>query len=403
MHSSREYILCLCDNCGSDIRRRKDGYKRSKNIHNGLVLCRNCISKKNYQKNENFQKIHAEAIKKGQEARSKKALALRVTITCGCCAKEFEVSYGERDRIYCSRSCQAKSVKKSYSLKKTSICVECNKEFQHYGSHFLCSKVCTSHYLSKTRIGENNPAWKEKTKTSCLGCNKEFFYGRDGLEKGRERKFCSMSCFRRNQDKNDSLPKIPCKYPREFRKIVKKIREKYNHCCFLCGKTKEENTENLSVHHIDYNKHNCDENNLVPLCRRCHSFTNSKDKHFWRTLFSICLSSSKIVKKNWGFEVHVVNHKDYCLKYLIFFKDQYFSNHYHVSKKELWHCLVGEFEVILTDLENSQEYIILKEGDKLELEPKLVHQIKSNKNSIITEVSTQDFKEDSFKDYPSLL
>jgi quercetin dioxygenase-like cupin family protein len=91
------------------------------------------------------------------------------------------------------------------------------------------------------------------------------------------------------------------------------------------------------------------------------------------------------------------------LKYLIFYKDQYFSNHYHTAKKESWHCLIGKFEVVLTDLNNEQEYIEFKEGDKLEIDRKVVHQIRALKHSILTEVSTQSFVEDSYKDYPSLL
>lgn len=36
--------------------------------------------------------------------------------------------------------------------------------------------------------------------------------------------------------------------------------------CAECG-----DDRNLVVHHKDYNKKNCDEKNLIVLCRKCHN------------------------------------------------------------------------------------------------------------------------------------
>ena len=44
--------------------------------------------------------------------------------------------------------------------------------------------------------------------------------------------------------------------------------------------------KNLSVHHIDYNKQNCNENNLITLCLKCHLKTNI-DRNFWSKYFNI--------------------------------------------------------------------------------------------------------------------
>lgn len=44
------------------------------------------------------------------------------------------------------------------------------------------------------------------------------------------------------------------------------IRERDNYTCQLCGMIRK----GLDVHHIDENKLNCDPDNLITLCRKCH-------------------------------------------------------------------------------------------------------------------------------------
>ena len=40
----------------------------------------------------------------------------------------------------------------------------------------------------------------------------------------------------------------------------------------------------LSIHHIDYNKKNCKEDNLISLCVHCHGLTN-KNRNSWINYF----------------------------------------------------------------------------------------------------------------------
>lgn len=62
-------------------------------------------------------------------------------------------------------------------------------------------------------------------------------------------------------------------YPMEFsRELKSKIRERDSHICQICGVNQQDNF--LDVHHIDYNKINCAELNLITLCRSCHIKTN---------------------------------------------------------------------------------------------------------------------------------
>ena len=65
------------------------------------------------------------------------------------------------------------------------------------------------------------------------------------------------------------------------------IRKRDNFICQECGIHQDELNgwcKKLDVHHIDYNKENCNPNNLVALCRSCHTKTNYK-REYWIEYF----------------------------------------------------------------------------------------------------------------------
>jgi hypothetical protein len=62
-------------------------------------------------------------------------------------------------------------------------------------------------------------------------------------------------------------------YSVDWKKTLKiSIRERDKYRCKICGEPQGD--EALSVHHIDYNKLNCNPDNLISLCRSCHVKTN---------------------------------------------------------------------------------------------------------------------------------
>ena len=66
------------------------------------------------------------------------------------------------------------------------------------------------------------------------------------------------------------------------------IRERDGYTCQICGTNQEVlkgKLKKLSVHHIDYNKENCDPNNLITLCRSCHAKTNF-NREKWKEYFN---------------------------------------------------------------------------------------------------------------------
>ena len=74
-------------------------------------------------------------------------------------------------------------------------------------------------------------------------------------------------------------------YSLEFNEELKEsIRQRDNYACQICKLTQEQLGKTLSIHHIDYNKENSCEDNLVSLCNRCHAATNS-NRTYWIKVF----------------------------------------------------------------------------------------------------------------------
>ena len=75
-------------------------------------------------------------------------------------------------------------------------------------------------------------------------------------------------------------------YSVDWTKTLKiSIRERDRYVCQMprCGQRQAEET--LLVHHIDYDKKNCDPKNLLTLCRSCHSKTNF-NREKWTNYFN---------------------------------------------------------------------------------------------------------------------
>ncbi len=64
--------------------------------------------------------------------------------------------------------------------------------------------------------------------------------------------------------------------------LRKSIRERDHYICSMCKLPQGE--EALHVHHIDYNKTNCNPDNLISLHRGCHVKTNT-NRDYWTNYF----------------------------------------------------------------------------------------------------------------------
>jgi hypothetical protein len=167
-----------------------------------------------------------------------------------------------------------------------------------------CGKYCSRKCQYKGRSGTNS-SWYGKTglnchnykggfsKCICLECGKEFYAPPSGIKRGQY-VYCSRKCYGRAHkgDKNRrwkggiSFEPYCVKFNNAFKDY---IRAKFGYRCFLCPTTQAENGNKLSVHHVNYNK-DCGGDgdktcNFVPLCRSCHTKTNT-NRDYWQKIIT---------------------------------------------------------------------------------------------------------------------
>lgn len=200
---------------------------------------------------------------------------------CKICGKELNSG-----KTYCSRSCYWKK-----SPKKNVKCKQCGKDFLTYpswqknGQGFLCSKNCKHKWISEQYNGENSKAGFKNAsiKINCKECGKEFTEFKSRIKDGRG-VFCSKNCYNNWFVKNCSGEKsvnwkggisfLP--YSLDWTDTLKKsIRERDKYVCRICLGS------GYPVHHIDYDKQNCNPDNLITLCESCHAKTGS-NRDFWK-------------------------------------------------------------------------------------------------------------------------
>jgi len=80
-------------------------------------------------------------------------------------------------------------------------------------------------------------------------------------------------------------------YPFKFNGTLKeriKLRDHFE--CQLCGKYTDHKGKYLQIHHVDYIKENCQDDNLISLCNTCNSHVNGK-RSYWQRYFSRILQN----------------------------------------------------------------------------------------------------------------
>jgi len=114
------------------------------------------------------------------------------------------------------------------------------------------------------------------------------------------------------------------------------------------------------------------------------------------------ITKPKRVDKKWGYELWVHNDEEYCGKLLVFPEGGMgFSMHYHIKKKETWYVQEGAFTFEWIDTEEPKlhsttiiagQSVVIERGQPHKLTPQV-------DGSIIFEVSTEHFDEDSYRIY----
>ena len=174
-------------------------------------------------------------------------------------------------------------------------CIDCKKEIKNYKA-----KRCWECYVKRSQAPEVNPNWKDGVllkKYYCTDCGKEI-----SISSGRYRTKKCHSCGIKGEKNHffnihlfgvlsptyiDGRSYKP--YSIEFNKERRfKIRTRDNFTCQNCDMSEEEHLivhgQVLHVHHIDYNKENCKEDNLISLCISCNVKAN-KNRSYWKDFY----------------------------------------------------------------------------------------------------------------------
>lgn len=254
---------------------------------------------------------------------------------CQFCQKEIKFY---KPRKFCSNECV-----KSYGEKRrTLLCVQCNKTYVlkkgegQKCENTFCSKECFRVYYS----GWNNHAYKGvKEERNCLYCTAKFTITstKDKSKKycskickmestkasklvdaicyfckskfiakkkyGGSNKFCSRKCADNNHSKemkgglnsNYVHGEADYAYGKGWTlKNKEEIRIRDGYICQLCSLKQNDCNEKLHVHHIDFNKHNHSQDNLISLCRNCHMGMHGKyTRDLWKEKLLKILDAKK--------------------------------------------------------------------------------------------------------------
>ena len=153
-------------------------------------------------------------------------------------------------------------------------CNQCNKEFELGGNNFnkgkglFCS--CKCRMINPEERFKNSERVKNQFKNGRI--HPKGMLGKIAWNKGKENKY-----WKGHNNPNWNGGSSFGDYGEEFNlKLKRNIRSRDNFSCRLCEKTEKELKQKLDIHHIDYDKKNNNEINLISLCHRCHMKTNPK-------------------------------------------------------------------------------------------------------------------------------
>lgn len=230
--------------------------------------------------------------KKGKKHSEKSRKIHNRMVKCKICKKEFWIKLSRLKSgrgKYCSRKCFG--IGRSKFFKHTPETIQKMKGKVPWNKKDKIKKTCFYCH----RMFEAYPYEKDRAKFCCRSCNAKYQNRNGGFFKG---KFHSENTKNKLRQYTGSLASnwqngISFEpYSIEFNNQLKEqIRKRDHYRCQQCFKHQDElyypngQKYSLFIHHIDYNKQNCNSNNLISLCANCHCQTNFKRKD-WTNYFN---------------------------------------------------------------------------------------------------------------------
>lgn len=180
------------------------------------------------------------------------------TQACVCdCGKTFGCKINSTRRFIHGHTNKNKKLSKSHkdNIKKSLSVSNHTRKGKKYIHRFNCQCLCC-----KSKRGEPH-----KLDCQCTSCK-----AKRGEYKGK-----NAPNWRGG---TGNLPYM-FRFNEEFKTL---IRERDNHTCQLCGRTKEEEGRNLCVHHIYYDRMNdcSSKDDFITLCNSCNGKVNSNRKYW---------------------------------------------------------------------------------------------------------------------------
>lgn len=185
---------------------------------------------------------------------------------------------------------------------KNHYCIICHKNSIYFYSKSHKCRTC----LGKERSGSLNSNWNDGITLKnycCRDCGNPISYntaiygqGRCIICSNRKEHNSMFGIHRFGKDSPRWLDgRTEIKYPTIFTNNLKiEIRTRDNFTCQCCGMTEKESqikyNEVLHVHHIDYNKENCKEENLVTTCRKCNIKANG-NRDYWFAYYTYIMEN----------------------------------------------------------------------------------------------------------------
>jgi len=209
-----------------------------------------------------------------------------IEVKCKICDNKYFTYPSESNKkITCSKKCHSELKRKKMIGNKIMVGIKRTKETRkkisesHKGKkHWAFGKTFCKEYrerLSKAHIGYKHTE-EQKRKIGLKAKGNKYRLGQKNSEesnikrsKALKGKYTGKLASGWRGGKSFEL------YGTGFNeKLKEKIRGRDNYKCRECEYTENRLGYKLSVHHIDYDKKNNKKNNLISLCRQCHSKTN---------------------------------------------------------------------------------------------------------------------------------
>ncbi len=162
-------------------------------------------------------------------------------------------------------------------------CVDCGKKIN--GLYERCKSCSKKGKLSNRWLGG---------KPNCIDCGKQLYHY------GERCKNCYKLYYRgeRHHCWIEGISHKP--YPKKFNQKLKlEIRTRDNFECQYCGLKEKDHKFKykavLCIHHIDYNKLNCDTFNLITVCFDCNTKANG-NRDYWFAYYTYLIEEKFNVK-----------------------------------------------------------------------------------------------------------